>query len=63
MAIVGAAGKMGSWFTNYFANRGMDVSVFDINQKMLKSSKRVRIQNSLTTCVKDAELVLVCVPV
>lgn len=63
MAIVGAAGKMGSWFTNYFANRGMDVSVFDINQKMLKSSKRVRIQNSLVTCVNDADLVLICVPV
>jgi prephenate dehydrogenase len=63
VAIVGAAGKMGSWFTNYFSNRGMDVSVFDINQKKLKSSNRVRIQNSLATCVKDAELVLICVPV
>ena len=63
MAIVGAAGKMGSWFTSYFALRGLDVSAFDINQKMLKPSGKVKIQNNLTACVKDADLVLVCVPV
>src|SRR3712207_5948121 len=54
---------MGSWFTGYFANRGLDVSAFDINQKMLKPSGKVKIQNNLTACVKDADLVLVCVPV
>lgn len=63
MAIVGAAGKMGSWFTDYFAHLGLDVSVFDTNQKMLKPSNKVKIQNSITSCVKDADLVLVCVPV
>ena len=63
MAIVGAAGKMGSWFTGYFANRGLDVSAFDINQKMLKPSRKVKIQNNLNACVKDADFVLVCVPV
>lgn len=63
MAIVGAAGKMGSWFTSYFAHRGLDVSAFDINQKMLKPSGKVKIQNNLTVCVKDADFVLVCVPV
>ncbi|HZB79733.1 MAG TPA: prephenate dehydrogenase/arogenate dehydrogenase family protein [Nitrososphaera sp.] len=63
MAIVGAAGKMGSWFTSYFAHRGLDVSAFDINQKMLKPSGKVKIQNNLTACVKDADFVLVCVPV
>jgi prephenate dehydrogenase len=63
VAIVGAAGKMGSWFTSYFAHRGLDVSAFDINQKMLKPSGKVKIQNNLTVCVKDADFVLVCVPV
>jgi prephenate dehydrogenase len=63
VAIVGAAGKMGSWFTSYFAHRGLDVSAFDINQKMLNPSGKVKIQNNLTACVKDANLVLVCVPV
>ncbi len=54
---------MGSWFTGYFAHRGLDVSAFDINQKMLKPSGKVKIQNNLTACVKDADFVLVCVPV
>jgi prephenate dehydrogenase len=63
VAIVGAAGKMGSWFTSYFAQRGLDVSAYDINQKMLKSSRKVKVQDSLSQCVQDADLVLVCVPV
>jgi prephenate dehydrogenase len=63
VAIVGAGGKMGSWFMNYFAHRGLDVSAFDINQEILKPSDRVKIQNSLASCVEDADFVLVCVPV
>jgi prephenate dehydrogenase len=65
VAIVGAAGKMGSWFTSYFAQRGLDVSAYDINQKMLllKDSSKVEVQKSLRQCVQDADLVLVCVPV
>jgi prephenate dehydrogenase len=63
VAIVGAAGKMGSWFTDYFAHLGLDISVFDTNQKMLKPSNKVKIKNSIASCVKDADLVLVCVPV
>jgi prephenate dehydrogenase len=63
VAIVGAAGKMGSWFTSYFAQRGLNVSAYDINQKMLKTSSKVKVQKSLRQCVQDADLVLVCVPV
>jgi prephenate dehydrogenase len=64
VAIVGAAGKMGRWFASYFAQRGMHVSAYDINQKkILKTSSKVKVQESLFDCVRDAELVLVCVPV
>ena len=63
VAVVGAAGKMGSWFTSYFARRGLDVSAYDINQKMLKTSPNVRVQMSLLHCVEDADLVFVSVPV
>jgi prephenate dehydrogenase len=64
VAIIGAAGKMGTWFTNYFAQRGLKVSAYDINQKkMLKTSSKVKVQESLLECVQDADLVLVCVPV
>jgi prephenate dehydrogenase len=64
VAIVGAAGKMGYWFTSYFAQRGLGVSAYDINQKkILKTSGKVKVQNNLIQCVQDADLVLVCVPV
>jgi prephenate dehydrogenase len=63
IAIVGAAGKMGSWFTNYFARRGFRVSVYDINRQTLQPSGSVRVANSIDSCVKDADFVMVSVPV
>ena len=64
IAIVGAAGKMGTWFASYFAHRGLNVSAYDINQKkILKTSSKVKVQESLFECVHNADLVLVCVPV
>ena len=62
VGIVGSAGKMGSWFAGYFARRGLDVSAYDINQKTLKTSGNVKVEDSLHDCVKDADLVLVSVP-
>ena len=63
VAIVGAAGKMGSWFCAYFARRGLDVSAYDIKkQKKRKTLDNVHVEDSLNDCVKDADLVLICVP-
>ncbi len=58
---MGAAGKMGSWFTRYFARRAKDVCIYDV-QKLTPGNK-VRVSGSLQDCVKGADLVLVCVPV
>jgi prephenate dehydrogenase len=63
IAIIGAAGKMGSWFSNYFYRRGLRVSVYDINKKMLMHSTNIRITSSISDCVKEADIVLVSVPV
>jgi prephenate dehydrogenase len=53
---------MGSWFTSYFARRGLDVSAYDINQKTLKTPSNVKVEESLHDSVKNADLVLVSVP-
>jgi prephenate dehydrogenase len=53
---------MGSWFTSYFARRGLDVSAYDINEKMSKAPSNVKVKESLDDCVKNADLVLVSVP-
>lgn len=58
---MGAAGKMGSWFTRYFARRARDVCVYDVQR--LTPGNRVRVSDNLQDCVKGADLVLVCVPV
>lgn len=54
---------MGSWFTKYFARRGVHVSAYDTNKKMLKASGNVRVASSIASCVEDADFVLVSVPV
>jgi prephenate dehydrogenase len=62
VAVVGAAGRMGSWFTSYFACHGFNVWVYDINQKPSRAVHNIKIKESLRECVKDADLVIVSVP-
>jgi prephenate dehydrogenase len=64
IAVIGAAGRMGRWFTYHFAKRGTaNIFVFDTNKISPKISKKVRECESIQTCVQDADLVIVCVPI
>ena len=63
IAVIGAGGKMGSWFANYFSRRGIPVSVYDVKKSSLKFHGNVRVAGSISACVKNADFVLVCVPV
>jgi prephenate dehydrogenase len=54
---------MGSWFTSYFARRGFSVSVYDVNRQMLRPQGGVRVADSVDSCVRGADFVLVSVPV
>ena len=63
VAVVGAAGRMGSWFVSYFAKRGWRVFAYDVNKSAVNVSSSIRIADSIADCVKDADLVLVSVPV
>lgn len=60
VAIVGAAGKMGSWFAAYFVRKGLAVCAFDVRPFAVTG---VTSALSVRDCVRDADLVLVCVPV
>ena len=66
VAIIGT-GKMGLWFCNYFSKKNnFNVSLFDkrkINLDLKKYQYRVTICNSLKTCVRKADIVIVCVPI
>ena len=62
ISIVGAGGKMGSWFLNYFLRKpATKVLVYDV-KTLSKLPANVTQCVSVATCVKDADLVLVCVP-
>jgi prephenate dehydrogenase len=66
LAIVGAGGKMGSWFFRYFYNKKdlKKLLVYDINQSSIESLKyKAEICNSIERCVESADIVILCVPI
>lgn len=66
LAIVGI-GKMGLWFCNYFSKKNnFNVSLYDkrkINLDLKKYPNNITVCNSLETCVRKADIVIVCVPI
>lgn len=63
IAIVGAGGDMGYWFTKYFNKKHKILSLYDIRPISLKPPNNALICSNIRDCVKTADLVLVCVPV
>jgi prephenate dehydrogenase len=66
LAIVGI-GKMGLWFCNYFSKKNnFNISLYDkrkINLDLKKYPNNITVCNSLETCVRKADIVIVCVPI
>jgi prephenate dehydrogenase len=62
IAVIGAGGNMGCWFSRYFNNKGIGISVYDIKPASMKCSSNTIIYENITNCVQGADLVLVCVP-
>ncbi|HEY6886091.1 MAG TPA: prephenate dehydrogenase/arogenate dehydrogenase family protein [Nitrososphaeraceae archaeon] len=63
IAIIGAGGNMGCWFSRYFNKKGIGLSVYDLDASSLKSYSNTVICNNIFDCVHDADLVLICVPI
>jgi prephenate dehydrogenase len=66
IAILGAGGRMGSWFCEFFFNKqkSMKLLVYDTNQKSLKHlENKAKICKNIEGCILDADIVLVCVPI
>lgn len=66
IAIIGGAGRMGTWFARYFLERGNDVVISDINvDKAREAAERIgaRFSESNIEAVKGANLVLVSTPI
>jgi prephenate dehydrogenase len=64
VAVIGGEGRMGRWFTHYFAqSKTAQVSVYDKKRPTLRHPKRVEHSETIRACVKEADLVIVCVPI
>ncbi len=66
VAIIGGGGKMGQWFARFLLKEGIKVVISDKNkEKLLKLAdmRGVDIAHSNIEAVKDAEVVLIGVPI
>ena len=66
IAIIGGTGALGSWFANWFVNQRFTVVIWGRNlQKLQKISSDLHIEstNELEKAVKNADYVLVSVPI
>lgn len=63
ISIIGASGKMGSWFIKYFLHRkDVILKAYDIRTNSLGSFPNIIIENSLQQCVETSDVVILCVP-
>ena len=70
VAIVGA-GKMGLWLCNYFSTmNNYNISIYDkrkfsakIDLDLKVKSTRITTCKTLAQCVKNADVVIICVPI
>ena len=63
VSIIGAGGKMGSWFSRYFSEKlGTKVLAYDTNA-LWRPPTHVTLCSNVNSCVSKADLVLVCVPI
>ena len=62
ISIIGGAGKMGAWFTKYFANNEENlVFVFDKKRPYVRKLENVTYCNTLRQCVQNADYVFIAV--
>lgn len=65
-AIIGGSGKMGRWFADLLNKDGNDVIICGRNEEKLLKVKRelgIEATTDLATAVKDAEIILLSVPI
>ena len=59
IAVIGAGGQMGKWFSSYFEKNGFEVTGFDPDNPILKSIKKAE---SLIGAILNVDYVLLSTP-
>lgn len=60
IAIIGAGGQMGTWFSKHFVTSGFDVTGFDTEADI--TTKGVTVAKSLISGILQADYVMLCTP-
>ena len=64
ISVIGAGGKMGSWFTKYFSkSNDAHLLLYDINPSFQCEQENSAICHTIDDCVGNADIVLICVPI
>jgi prephenate dehydrogenase len=64
ISVIGAGGKMGSWFVHYFSKRNnIRLLLYDINPHFQCHIDNSTICDNIDDCVGNADIVFLCVPV
>lgn len=66
VTVIGAAGKMGQWFTHYFIKKGFKTVIYDINHEKLMNTdflQQVTIAENLISATKESDIILISVPI
>ena len=54
---------MGSWFIEYFTTKkDFYINAYDQDLNLIKNRENLTIEHSLNTCVRDSDIVILCVP-
>jgi prephenate dehydrogenase len=64
ISVIGAGGKMGTWFTKYFSKRNdAHLLLYDINPNFQCDIENSVICHTIDDCVGNADIVFLCVPI
>lgn len=61
MAVIGAEGQMGKWFSKYFLDKGYEIIGYDSEKEIL--NKSITKAQSLVGAILAADYVILCIPV
>lgn len=64
IAIIGGAGKMGSWFAHFFAKTGHEVAIIDRSKERLFAvSRELGVKECSLKGISKADIVMIAVPI
>ena len=63
IAVIGAGGRMGSWIIKYFLNnKNVRIKAYDKNMYSIERQLNIKIELDFNSCVKDSDIVFLCIP-